>query len=90
LLAIVAQNKLLLVGLSEFHDTSTNQVVDLTSGIDKYEALIADPVTGCNNFSVFINKGECLFKTFLLLLVSEFPRGKSLLNIGGIVLQQVK
>jgi len=45
LLAIVSQNKLLLVGLSEFHDAPTNQVVDLTSSIDKHEAFVTDPMT---------------------------------------------
>lgn len=62
---------LLFTSVSEFHDTTTNQVIQTAFVVDKSETVFADPLPWSYNFLVLIDKRKSFFDPIFHLIVIE-------------------
>jgi len=88
LLAVVAENVLLLATIAQFEHAASDQVVDTAPVVDENKTIVRHPVTRNGHFLVLVHESECFLKAVFLI---TFCSGRDhLFHHTGVELQQVK
>ena len=80
LAAVIAQDVVLLVRISELQDLAADQVADATPDVDEGEAVARDPQARLDSLRVFVHEVESLFKSVVHILLLEDSLGDSLVH----------
>lgn len=90
LLSIVAQDVVLFVCVTQFHDLASDKVADAASDVDEGEAVGGDPETRLDGLAIFIDEVESIFQSVLHAFLLEDSLSDCLVYHIFIELKQVE